>query len=57
MGTGSYAARTVLMIGTRKGLWVGTSDEERAACDLINPPGGVLVNFHNTAAWMKTPVA
>ena len=32
------------------------TDEERAACDLINPPGGVLVNFHNTAAWMKTPV-
>ena len=30
------------------------SSEERAACDAINPPGGVLVNFHNTAPWMKT---
>ena len=30
--------------------------EELAACDAINPPGGVLVNFHNTADWMKTPV-
>lgn len=32
------------------------SDEERAACDAINPPGGVIANFHNTAGWMKTPV-
>jgi 1-deoxyxylulose-5-phosphate synthase len=28
--------------------------EERAACDQINPPGGAIVNFHNTAGWMKT---
>ena len=33
------------------------TDEQRAACDGINPPGGVVVNFHNTAGWMKTPVA
>lgn len=32
------------------------SDEERSACDLINPPGGVITNFHNTSGWMKTPV-
>jgi aryl-alcohol dehydrogenase-like predicted oxidoreductase len=32
------------------------SDEERAACDALNPPGGVVANFHNSAAWMKTPV-
>lgn len=32
------------------------SDEERAACDALNPPGGVIANFHNTAGWMKTPV-
>ena len=32
------------------------SDEERAACDAINPPGGVVTNFHNSAAWMKTPI-
>jgi aryl-alcohol dehydrogenase-like predicted oxidoreductase len=24
--------------------------------DEINPPGGVLVNFHNTSGWMKTPI-
>jgi aryl-alcohol dehydrogenase-like predicted oxidoreductase len=32
------------------------SDEERHACDEINPPGGVITNFHNTAGWMKTPI-
>jgi aryl-alcohol dehydrogenase-like predicted oxidoreductase len=32
------------------------SEAERAACDLLNPPGGVVVNFHNTAGWMKTPI-
>jgi aryl-alcohol dehydrogenase-like predicted oxidoreductase len=30
-------------------------EEERLACDAINPPGGVIANFHNTAGWMKTP--
>ncbi len=29
------------------------SDEERTACDAINPPGSVVVDFHNTAPWMK----
>jgi aryl-alcohol dehydrogenase-like predicted oxidoreductase len=33
------------------------SDEERAACDAINPPGSVVVDFHNTAAWMKTTIS
>lgn len=32
------------------------TEEDRAACDAINGPGGVLVNFHNTAPWMKTPI-
>jgi len=32
------------------------SDEERAACDALNPPGGAVVNFHNTSGWMKMPV-
>ena len=27
--------------------------EDRAACDTINPPGSVIVDFHNTAGWMK----
>jgi aryl-alcohol dehydrogenase-like predicted oxidoreductase len=37
-------------------LEMSLSDAERAACDTINGAGGVLVNFHNTAPWMKTPV-
>jgi aryl-alcohol dehydrogenase-like predicted oxidoreductase len=36
-------------------LEMSLTDDQRAACDAINPPGGVLVNFHNTAPWMKTP--
>ncbi len=32
------------------------SAEEGRDCDAINPPGGVLANFHNTADWMKTPI-
>ncbi len=38
-------------------LDMSLGDEERAACDALNPPGGVIVNFHNTAGWMKTPIA
>src|SRR5512143_4099424 len=30
-------ARTVLMIGTRKGLWVATSDESRSSWELRGP--------------------
>lgn len=26
---------------------------DRAACDEINPPGSVISNFYNSAAWMK----
>jgi aryl-alcohol dehydrogenase-like predicted oxidoreductase len=33
------------------------SQDERYACDALVPPGGVVTNFHNTAPWMKTPVA
>jgi aryl-alcohol dehydrogenase-like predicted oxidoreductase len=35
-------------------LEMSLSDEMRAACDAINPPGGVITNFFNTAGWMKT---
>lgn len=28
------------------------SEAERQACDEINPPGGVITNFFNSAAWM-----
>jgi aryl-alcohol dehydrogenase-like predicted oxidoreductase len=37
-------------------LEMSLSDEQRAACDAINPPGSVVANFHNTAPWMKTVV-
>ncbi len=30
--------------------------DERTACDTLNPPGGVVVNFHNTSGWLKTPI-
>ena len=32
------------------------SPEERAACDDINPPGGVLTDYFSSSGWMKTPV-
>ncbi len=32
------------------------TDEQRAACDTINPPGTAIVNFHNTAGWMRTVI-
>ncbi|HEX7486736.1 MAG TPA: aldo/keto reductase [Vicinamibacterales bacterium] len=35
-------------------LGLSLTGEQRAACDTINPPGSALVNFHNTAGWMKT---
>jgi 1-deoxyxylulose-5-phosphate synthase len=35
-------------------LEMSISEEEQSACDQINPPGGAIVNFHNTAGWMKT---
>jgi aryl-alcohol dehydrogenase-like predicted oxidoreductase len=38
-------------------LEMSLSDDERQACDALVPPGGVVVNFHNTAPWMKTPIA
>ena len=37
-------------------LEMSLSEEERQACDQINPPGGVITNFFNSAAWMKTPI-
>ena len=32
------------------------SDELRAACDELNPPGTAAANFHNSAPWMKTRI-
>ena len=37
-------------------LGLALTDEQRAACDAINPPGTALVDFHNTAGWMRTVV-
>jgi len=37
-------------------LEMSLSQEERAACDTINPPGSVVTNFHNTSGWMKMVV-
>jgi aryl-alcohol dehydrogenase-like predicted oxidoreductase len=37
-------------------LEMSLSEEERRACDAINPPGGVITNFFNSANWMKTPI-
>jgi aryl-alcohol dehydrogenase-like predicted oxidoreductase len=37
-------------------LDMSLSAEERAACDALNPPGGAVVNFHNTSGWLKTPI-
>lgn len=33
------------------------SDDLRAACDDVVPPGSVVANFHNTAPWMKMSVS
>jgi aryl-alcohol dehydrogenase-like predicted oxidoreductase len=35
-------------------LEMSLTEEERAACDAVNPPGSVVVNFHNTAGWMAS---
>ena len=32
------------------------TDEQRAACDALVPPGSVVADFHNTAGWMKMKV-
>jgi aryl-alcohol dehydrogenase-like predicted oxidoreductase len=37
-------------------LEMALTDDERAACDTINLPGSALVNFHNTAGWMRTAI-
>ncbi len=31
------------------------TDQIRAACDTLVPPGSAVVNFHNTSGWMKMP--
>jgi aryl-alcohol dehydrogenase-like predicted oxidoreductase len=33
------------------------SDDARAACNELVPPGSCVANFHNTANWMKTQIA
>ncbi|MCA9995301.1 MAG: aldo/keto reductase [Anaerolineales bacterium] len=38
-------------------LELSLSEELRAACDELVPPGTAVVNFHNTAPWMRTIIA
>ena len=38
-------------------LELALSDELRAACDALVPPGNAVVDFHNSAAWMKMRIA
>ena len=33
------------------------ADEVRAACDALVPPGTAVVDFHNSAPWMKTVIS
>ena len=35
-------------------LEMSLSDEERAACDTINPPGNAIADYHNSTGWMKS---
>jgi len=37
-------------------LEMALDDDVRAACDELVPPGTAVVDFHNTAAWMKMSV-
>ena len=32
-------------------------DDARAACDALVHPGNVVVDFHNSAGWMRATVA
>ncbi len=34
-------------------LQMRLTDNDRAACDAINPPGSAIADFHNTSGWMK----
>jgi aryl-alcohol dehydrogenase-like predicted oxidoreductase len=38
-------------------LEMSLSEELRAACDALVPPGSAAANFHNTAPWMKMRLA
>lgn len=38
-------------------LEMSLPDDVRAACDALVPPGSAVVNFHNTAPWMKMQLA
>lgn len=38
-------------------LTMKLTEEVRAACDTIVPPGSAVANFHNTSGWLKMKVA
>ncbi|MCW5853530.1 MAG: aldo/keto reductase [Anaerolineae bacterium] len=49
-----FGPRTVAQLqGVLPILDMRLSDDLRAACDALVPPGSAVVNFHNTAGWMK----
>jgi aryl-alcohol dehydrogenase-like predicted oxidoreductase len=49
-----YGPRTVAQLAHALPiLEMHLSDDLRAACDAINPPGSAVANFHNSAPWMK----
>jgi aryl-alcohol dehydrogenase-like predicted oxidoreductase len=49
-----FGARTVAQLEEALPvLELQLSDELRAACDALVPPGSAVSNFHNSAAWMK----
>jgi 1-deoxyxylulose-5-phosphate synthase len=37
-------------------LELSLTGDQRAACDAINPPGTAVVDFHNTAGWMRSVI-
>ncbi|MFN8483922.1 MAG: aldo/keto reductase [Anaerolineae bacterium] len=52
-----FGARTVAQLEhILPVLEMRLSDDLRAACDALVPPGSAVANFHNSAAWMKMRV-
>ena len=49
-----FGARTVAQLDEAIPVMeLQLSDALRAACDALVPPGSAVVNFHNSAAWMR----
>jgi aryl-alcohol dehydrogenase-like predicted oxidoreductase len=49
-----FGARTVAQLDEAIPVMeLRLSDDLRSACDALVPPGSAVVNFHNSAAWMR----